>query len=94
MPVSIHQKKYNLLLIIAVVSVLIYWTIVQLIDPYTTALGGAVFEILWLPTMVCTFAIPFVAFIFWAKNGYKLFSWQLLLGIVWCVLLIYTLFFN
>ncbi len=69
-----------------------YWTISRNINVYQTKLGGAIFEILWLPMLALLFIIPFIAIYFWKKEKYALKSMNFLALSVILILILTFIF--
>ncbi len=53
---------------------LAFWTITYFTNVYYWAVGGTIFEILWLPMLIAVFALPVIAFISWMKEKFSLRS--------------------
>jgi len=51
-----------------------FWLTAQLVDVYYYAVGGAVFELLWLPMILAIFVLPAVAFVYWIMAGFRIKS--------------------
>lgn len=79
---SSNKKKILLALCLGTAATVAFWVVANMFDLYQFAALGAIFEILWLPMLLVTFALPVTAFIFWYKDGYKLKSWFLPIGVV------------
>lgn len=58
------------------IAAAIFWMLTKLIDPYSWAAVGAIFELLWLPTLGVLFILPIVSFIFWIKEKFRLKSFN------------------
>jgi len=72
---------------------LILWIILQTIDVYAYAIVGALFEMIWLPMILCFIVTPFVHLFWWHKEKFKVDSkipYFLILSIVtiWVVLML------
>lgn len=59
------------------VSVFIFVIIGFNVNAYKYPVVGAIFELLWLPVMLLTVALPFVALILWALERFKLDSFNI-----------------
>jgi hypothetical protein len=77
-----NKRKILLALSISTIATVAFWVAANMFDIYQFAALGAIFEILWLPMMLVTFALPVTAIIFWYRDGYRLKSWFLPIGIV------------
>jgi hypothetical protein len=51
-----------------------YWWLGQFINVYSIALVGAIFEILWLPTLVLLFVLPIISLISLVKEKFTIKS--------------------
>lgn len=67
------SKLYFLLSMI----VFIFWLLSRLINVYHFTLVGVVFEILWLPVILLTFALPVLSLISWSKEKFNFQSLHL-----------------
>jgi hypothetical protein len=53
------------------VFVMLFWIISSVTNVYRYAISGAIFEILWLPVLVTTIALPVISFINWGREKYS-----------------------
>jgi hypothetical protein len=62
--------------IILVINVLFLavWMVAYNLNVYKVALVGAIYELIWLPLIICLFTLPIVSFIYWKKDGFKIKS--------------------
>lgn len=69
-----RNSRDNKVLFIISVLVLIYWLIGKTVNVNFFIITGAIFELLWLPTLILLFALPFYSlFAFW-KDRFNLRS--------------------
>lgn len=71
----------KILLCLIVISAT-FWIIANTVDVYEYVALGVIFEILWLPVILITFAIPILSFVCWYRKGFRLSSPFLYLGII------------
>jgi hypothetical protein len=54
-----RASKASLITLLLSIFVLIFWIIgTRLLNVYKVALIGAIFELMWLPMIICLFALP------------------------------------
>ena len=56
----------------------IYCILASSIKVYSTSFIGALFELLWLPSLLVIFVVPFISLFFWFKEKFILKSINLL----------------
>ncbi|MES2748451.1 MAG: hypothetical protein V4648_08725 [Bacteroidota bacterium] len=90
-----ETKKNNLFKIMVVIAAitLLFWYVGLHINVYQNKFLGAFFELIWLPTIVCSFGIPIAAFFFWIKDGFKITSKFLYLFVVQLIAIFLVLTF-
>jgi hypothetical protein len=76
------------LFILSLISCL-YWTISQILNVYTYALAGALYEILWLPMVLMLVGIPVVAAIQLIKKSSHFRSYYLMALLLSMLTLLY-----
>lgn len=52
----------------------VFWSLSQILNVYTYAVVGAVFEILWLPMLGLLILLPVISLIYWAKEYFSIKS--------------------
>jgi len=52
----------------------VFWSLGQLINVYSFAVVGAVFEILWLPMLALLVFLPVISLIYWVKERFSIKS--------------------
>ena len=52
----------------------VFWSLSQMLNVYTYAVVGAVFEILWLPMLGLLISLPVISLIYWAKEYFSIKS--------------------
>lgn len=71
------NKQMSKFIFILTLGAAIYFFIIKSINVYSSALGGIIYEILWLPSLIVLFILPVVSFIFWVREKFKLKSLNL-----------------
>ena len=72
-----------------------YWWLGQVINVYSVALVGAIFEILWLPALVMLFVLPIISMILLLKekvnvNVRSLYVYSILLGVATILIMLFN----
>jgi hypothetical protein len=70
-----RMKKIFLLLSIFVAG---FWIIGLIINVYRFTITGVLFEIIWLPALALTIALPIMSFMSWINEGFNIKSLYLL----------------
>ena len=70
-----------------------YWWLGQVINVYSFALVGAIFEILWLPVLAMLFVLPIISLILLVKEKFNVRSLYIY-SILICVTTILFMIFN
>ncbi len=83
---SIPFKNSSTSKLVFVLSIIVsgYWWLGQVINVYSFALVGAIFEILWLPVLAMLFVLPIISMILLLRekvNIRSLYIYSTLLGI-------------
>jgi len=60
-----------------------FWLVGLNVNVYRYKLGGILFELFWLPVILCMIAVPIIAIYFWAKSNFTFKSKFLFLFICW-----------
>ena len=68
-----NSKTGTIILVINVLFLAV-WIVAYNINVYKVVLIGAIYEMIWLPLIICLFALPIVSFIFWRKDSFKIKS--------------------
>lgn len=55
----------------------IFWIVGKSINVYSWPVVGAIFEILWLPSLIILFILPIISFVYWVNEKFKLKSFNL-----------------
>lgn len=84
------SKRSKILFVLSII-VLIFWLVANMVNVYYFHVGGAIFEILWLPMITMTFALPIVALLNWRKENYNLKSLNLYSIIITVILILLIL---
>lgn len=74
--------KALFILIASTVVVLAFWVVANIVPVYDSAIAGAIFEILWLPMVLFTLAVPIFALVKWGMNHFNIKSWYLLIAVL------------
>lgn len=67
---------------------LAFWVTAYYTNVYRWAVGGAIFELLWLPMLMAVLALPVVSFLHWRKEKFRvpsLFLYALLVCVAMAV---------
>ncbi len=78
-----NSRTSKLVFILSIVASC-YWWLGQIINVYSFALVGAIFEILWLPVLAMLFVLPIISMILLLKekvNIKSLYIYSTLLGV-------------
>jgi len=70
-----------------------FWIVANTIGVYNSIALGVIFEILWLPMIAITLAVPIFAFVKWGINRFRLKSWYLLIAITSVTLIAVSLLY-
>lgn len=65
-----RSKKAFLILSLSL-FIMLYWIIGSAINVYFYPVVSVIFEILWLPVLILTFALPVLSFMWWSKEHYS-----------------------
>ena len=79
------NSKIAILILIVQALLVAFWLFDRTIGIYRVPIIGAVYEIFWLPVLVCLFISPYMAFIYWKKELFGLrskFGYLLSLSII------------
>ena len=82
---SIIENKNKIFKVILFLSIatIAFWYIGLNINIYQNKFLGGVFEIIWLPNIICTFCIPSVGLFIWIKEKFNIKSKFLYLSILY-----------
>lgn len=91
--VAQNQKLANIVLITSLFFS-IYWIGVHLINVYSWAFVGAIYEILWLPALVIIYVLPVLLLLLAFMNKFRINTkYYISLGIlVLTIILLFTVF--
>lgn len=90
---SFIQIRTGKIFLLLSILVLLFWLLSKIINVYHFAFVGAIFEILWFPVIILTFAIPVVALVFWNKEKFSFRSANLYSLLIAIVAILVMLFF-
>lgn len=71
---TFQQKGVQKVFIVLAIIIALYWLVSYFTNVYSVKILGAIYEMLWLPTLILTFVIPVFSFIVWAGEKFKLRS--------------------
>jgi hypothetical protein len=55
----------------------VFWWLSQVTDLYHFVLVGAIYEILWFPSLLMLFFLPIISLIYWVKEKFNIRSFYL-----------------
>ena len=79
-----HTKLSKIFLFLSLVTA-VFILICKTTNVYKFALGGAVYEILWLPAIICLFTIPLISLWLLLKQKFSFKSYYLYSAVI-CVI--------
>ena len=80
-----QNSQTGKIIFISTIAATIYWILGKSTNVYRYPIGGAIFELLWLPSLIVLCILPLVSFILWVKERFKLRSvnfYSLVLAVV------------
>lgn len=88
--ISKNRNAFRVILLLSGLSSL-FWIVGQKINVYQYKVVGAIYEILWLPVILCIISIPILSFYFWREEKFKIASkfLYLLVGSLLSIFLLY-----
>lgn len=69
-----QKERIGRTIFILTIAAAIFWIIGKSINVYSTPVVGAIFEILWLPSLIILYILPTVSLIFWINEKFNLKS--------------------
>lgn len=69
-----NQSKTGIIIFNFTIAATIYWIISKSFNVYRFAIGGAIFELLWLPSLFVLCILPLLSFYLWVKEKFNLRS--------------------
>lgn len=84
------KSKTSKILFVLSIIVLLFWLLANMVNVYYFHVGGAIFEILWLPMIAMTFILPIWALLNWRKENFNLKSLNLY-SIIITVILVFLI---
>jgi hypothetical protein len=81
--------------IIFILSIIVvgYWWLGQVINEYSLALVGAIFELPWLPALAMLFVLPIISLIFFVKEKFNIRSfyiYTILINVTTILFMVYS----
>jgi hypothetical protein len=89
---SLSTSRMDVILLILSILAVLFWFTAQLVDVYSIAFVGALFEIFWLPMLALLFALPVLSLLFWWRTRFSirsLYFYSFLLSFIAVLLLIF-----
>ena len=68
-----HSKTSKIIFSLSILAS-VFWCLSQIINVYSFALLGAIFEILWLPMLAALFFLPIISLVLWVKEKFNVRS--------------------
>ena len=65
------NSKTGYIILVINVLFLAVWMVAYNINVYKVTFVGAIYEMIWLPLIICLFSLPIVSFIYWKKDRFK-----------------------
>lgn len=89
---SLLSRNRGRIIFLLCIAVFVFWNLPLLVNIYSIAVVGAVFEVLWVPMTVAVFALPAVSMTAWIHRKYAIQSihfYSLLLSFINITVLFY-----
>ena len=86
-----YQSSINIVFVLSLLA-LIYWSLATYVNVYKRAVGGAIFEILWVPMLIATIILPIVALVQVIQKRHTHYAMpliSLIMGIISIALMIF-----
>lgn len=90
-PVS-QKRRSGKIIFILTIAAAIFWIIGKSINVYSSSTVGAIFEILWLPSLIILFILPIVSLIFLINEKFSFKSINLYSIIIAIVVVLSMMF--
>ena len=90
---SLTNSRTSKIVFILSIIVAGYWWLGQFINVYNSALGGAIFEILWLPALAMLFILPILSLILVVKEKFSvrsLYIYAMLISITTILFMVFS----
>jgi hypothetical protein len=87
-----HSSTSKIVFLLSII-VCGYWWLGKIINVYRLALVGAIFEILWLPTLALLFVLPIISLISLVKDKFtikSLYIYSMLICITTILCMVYS----
>lgn len=68
------EPKTKKVILILIIANALFWSLGKFINVYRFAVVGAIFELLWLPSLIGLFILPILSIIAWYKEKFDLRS--------------------
>lgn len=93
-PAEFHQSQTGWIIFVLTIGAAVYWIIGKSFNVYRSAFSGAVFELLWLPSLFVLCILPAVSFFLWGKEKFNLRSLNLYSIIIALVVILAMMLIN
>ena len=70
------KKRTSKIIFFLTIAAAMFWILGKSINVYRWPLVGAIFEILWLPSLIILFILPIVSLLSWYKERFSLKSFN------------------
>lgn len=71
------QTRISRIILLFTIAAGIFWIVGKSINVYSWPVVGAIFEILWLPSLIILFILPIISFVYWVNEKFNLKSFNL-----------------
>ncbi|MFB9293808.1 hypothetical protein [Persicitalea jodogahamensis] len=87
------KKRTSKIILILTIAAAMFWILGKSFDVYRWPIVGAVFEILWLPSLIILFILPIVSLVYCFKEKFSLKSLNLYSMIIAIAALLTIIFY-
>ena len=88
------KKRRSKFFFILTIAAAMFWILSKSFNVYRWPVVGAIFEILWLPSLIILFILPIVSLVYWFKERFSLKSLNPYSILIALVVLLSTIFFK
>jgi len=88
-----QRQRLSRVLFLLVTAAAVFAFLCKSIDVYSFAPMGAIFELLWIPTLATLFITPFIALKYWFDERFKLFSFNLYTTLICIAAILYIILY-
>ncbi|MFD2920313.1 hypothetical protein ACFS6H_11365 [Terrimonas rubra] len=86
------RQRTSRILFLLITGATLFAFLCKSVDVYSFAPMGAIFELLWLPTLAALFIVPFIALKFWFDERFKLLSFNLFTILIAATAILFVIF--